>query len=69
MNLYKIKEMTEEKAQRIEKELLERLKSLKDHKKISDIFGSFNSNNFEEQIKETEKELYILNTEYTEYLI
>ena len=67
--LFKIEEMTEEKAHRMERDLTERLESLKDHQKLSNICGGFNSNDFSEQIKETEKQLHILNARYAENLI
>ena len=69
MSIFKIDKMTEEKALRMEKDLTERLKHLKDHQKIALMFGGFNDNDFTTRIKETEKELQILNTEFAEYLI
>lgn len=66
MNIFKIKKMTEEKAQRMEKDLTERLECFKRFQKLS---KTFDGKDFCEQIKETEKELHILNTGYVEFLI
>ena len=66
--LFKIEEMTEEKAHRMEQDLTERLQALRENQKVYEIFNG-DSGGYKEKIEQTKKDLDKLNSEYAEYLI